>query len=89
MDKKGIIIFICLTLLVASCGRKLEKETKQSIKLFPVEKEGKFGYIDKTGNVIIESQFDSAWDFSEGLARVSIEGKYGYIDDTGEYVISP
>lgn len=68
MGKKSVIIFICLTLLSTSCGRRLE-ETKQSIRLFPVEQSGKFGYIDKTGNIIIKPQFDSAWDFSEGLAR--------------------
>jgi len=71
----GKVIFMCLTLLVASCGGKVEEETKQSIRLFPVEQSGKFGYIDKTGNIIIKPQFDSAWDFSEGLARVSIDGK--------------
>jgi hypothetical protein len=29
----------------------------------------KWGYIDKTGNVIIEPKFDWAIPFSEGLAR--------------------
>jgi KWG Leptospira. len=35
-----------------------------------VKKSGKFGYIDKTGKVVIEPVFDYAESFSEGLARV-------------------
>ena len=43
-----------------------------------------FGYIDKTGKIVIEPQFDcSAANFSEGLARVKIDGKYGYVDKKG------
>ena len=35
---------------------------------------GKFGYIDRTGKVVIETKFDGARDFSEGLAAVKIKG---------------
>lgn len=31
----------------------------------------KFGYIDRTGRLVIEPQRQGATDFSEGLARVS------------------
>ena len=33
----------------------------------------KYGYIDKSGKVVIELQFDGTYAFSEGLARVAIE----------------
>ena len=33
----------------------------------------KSGFIDKTGKVVIEPQFDGVGDFSEGLASVAIE----------------
>ncbi|MHC4592358.1 MAG: WG repeat-containing protein, partial [Planctomycetota bacterium] len=49
----------------------------------------RYGYIDKTGQVVIEPRFMSAGDFSEGLANVKIRGRYGYIDKTGEVVIKP
>lgn len=56
-------------------------------------KGGKFGYIDKTGKVVIAPQFSVAQDFAEGLAAVRVEGnadsKYGYIDRTGHLVIPP
>jgi hypothetical protein len=33
----------------------------------------KFGFIDKSGKVVSEPQFDDASDFSEGFATVAIE----------------
>jgi hypothetical protein len=51
------------------------------------------GYIDKTGKVVIEPQFDRALNFSEGLAavRAGENGilKWGYVDKTGAWVIQP
>ena len=55
--------------------------------LYLIYREGKWGYIDKNGNVIIKPQFPEAWRFSEGLAAVSINGLYGYINLDGEIVI--
>ena len=47
-----------------------------------------FGFIDKTGTVVLPGPYKGAWDFSEGLATVSLDGKkYGYIDQTGKEVI--
>jgi len=45
----------------------------------------KWGYIDKTGKIVFEPQFDNAGYFSEGLAGVRIGKKYGYIDKTGKW----
>lgn len=56
-------------------------------------KGGKFGYIDKTGKVVIAPQFFVARDFAEGLAAVRVEetndSQYGYIDRAGHLVIAP
>jgi len=56
--------------------------------------DGSWGFIDKTGKVIIAPKFDGANAFSEGLACVRIidpkEGYVvGYINCKGEMVISP
>jgi hypothetical protein len=56
-------------------------------QLYPVLQEGKWGYIDIDGNMVIEPRFDEAYEFSEGLAGVNINGKYGYIDDKGNVAI--
>jgi KWG Leptospira. len=50
---------------------------------------GKWGYIDKTGRIILAAQFDSANEFSEGLAFVKVGEKHGYINKTGQIVIEP
>ena len=47
----------------------------------------KYGFIDKTGKVVIERKFDRAGGFSEGLAPVAIGKKWGYIDKRGKKVI--
>ncbi|HAS41114.1 MAG TPA: hypothetical protein DCS93_11580 [Microscillaceae bacterium] len=50
-------------------------------------KEGKRGFIDKTGKVVIPTQYDKARDFVNGLAIVEKNGKVGGIDTTGKLVI--
>jgi len=54
-----------------------------------VKLSGKWGYIDRTGRIVINPQFEEAGDFSEGLARVKTGGKWGYIDRTGRFLINP
>jgi len=54
---------------------------------------GKWGFIDRTGEVVISPQFDGfgffSERFSEGLAAVATGSKCGYIDKTGKFVINP
>jgi WG containing repeat len=50
---------------------------------------GKWGYLDETGKVVIEPQFDKAGDFESGLAQVEVQGRFGYIDRDGQYVWNP
>jgi len=54
-----------------------------------IEIRGKWGHIDKTGQIVIQPQFAEAYGFSEGLADVKVGGKWGYIDRKGNMVISP
>jgi hypothetical protein len=49
-----------------------------------VYKDGKSGYIDKTGALAIPLEFDSANTFGNGLAAVVKDDKYFYIDTTGK-----
>lgn len=48
----------------------------------------KYGFIDKTGKVVIPCQWEDAGGFQEGLCQVTdANDKYGYIDKTGKLVI--
>lgn len=48
-----------------------------------VRQNGKYGFIDKTGKLIIPAKFESAEPFSEGFAAVMLNGKVSYIDKKG------
>ena len=52
-------------------------------------KNGKWGYIDKTGQEVIPCKYAWANTFHEGLAsvRISFDSGYGFIDTTGREVI--
>ncbi|NNC83663.1 MAG: hypothetical protein HKN79_08800 [Flavobacteriales bacterium] len=55
--------------------------------LAKVTKNGKSGYINKNGKVIIPLEYDDAYIFSEGLAVVEKNGKFGAIDRFGDVAI--
>jgi hypothetical protein len=55
--------------------------------LFLVQKNGKVGFINKAGQIIIDLEFDGASLFSEGIARVFYKDKVGCIDTKGNLVI--
>jgi len=68
----------CIVILSA-CNRTSENGTPAptntqaiSKKLFGVTVGGKKGYIDRTGKLIVNPQYDQASDFSEGLALVCV-----------------
>ena len=57
--------------------------------LAAVCRNGKWGYIDRTGKLRIPLLFDDARDFAEDLAPVAVGKKSGYIDARGAFVIGP
>jgi WG containing repeat len=46
-----------------------------------------WGFIDKTGAVVIQPRFESSLDFRDGLAPIVLAGKWGFINKTGDLVI--
>ncbi|MDK1032231.1 MAG: WG repeat-containing protein, partial [Planctomycetia bacterium] len=90
IKKKHVVILACLVVLVlvgisyftwmqpeeqpvrGTAGGKKHPGT-----LLPIKQNGKWGYIDKSGKIIIKPQFDDAWFFSEGLARVGFGEQRG------------
>ncbi len=81
-------IKIILFLFIISLPLFADNNLKASSPLFPIFQDGKYGYIDKTGKIVINPQFTDSSSFSEGLAKVRIGKKYGYIDRTGKLVIN-
>lgn len=70
------------------------------VRIFPQEK---WGFIDTSGAVVVNAQFDAVGDFSEGLAAVAfdtdktrhdcigcnLDEHWGFIDKTGKTVVQP
>lgn len=77
------IVTLLLTLLPCSA------QNPSAPPLFTIEVQGKRGYIDSSGRIVIRPQFDDAWSFSEGLAPVRVGERWGFIDQTGKIVIAP
>lgn len=46
-----------------------------------------WGYADGNGKIVIPCEWEDAYDFSEGLARIYKNGVYGFIDYSGTLVI--
>ncbi|MCL6482347.1 MAG: WG repeat-containing protein, partial [Firmicutes bacterium] len=57
--------------------------------LYPINVNGKFGFMDRSGKTVITPQFDGVTRFSEGLAAVRVGSKWGYINTKGTVVITP
>ena len=62
---------------------------KTNYKLYTINSDNKYGYIDETGKVVIEPKYDSVYGFNDGLAAVRLNDKYGYIDLKGNIIIPP
>jgi len=52
-------------------------------------KDGKWGFVDRTGKTVAEPAYDRIARFSDGLAPVRSEGRWGYVDDRGRPAVKP
>ena len=91
-----IAVFIISVLLSACSGNAsdTEKNDDKASKLFEenlikVKLDGKYGYTDCQGNMIIAAQFDDAHSFENGVAAVETNGKWGLIDAEGTFIHTP
>ena len=71
-------------------------EEKQNTEIFPnntiflTKKNGKYGYINKKGETVVECIYNDATEQNEyGYAAVNKNGKWGVIDSNGRVVIEP
>lgn len=85
---------VCLILLALHLSAFAQRE-----KLKAVYVNGRWGYADHSGKVVIPAHFDAARPFIDGLAQVGVLNeelpelearpniKWGYIDETGRIVV--
>ena len=91
--KKPILVAILLTLLLPSdsFSRLVPPPGGAAAvsPLFVVKVNGKEGFIDANGKIVIEPTFEEVYPFTEGLAAVQKQGAWGFIDTNGRVVIEP
>ncbi len=103
---KQMVRFVLAVLVSLAAGPEIfgqgdhpNANHKSSDGLTPIQQDGKWGYADGAGRIVIKPQFSRAGRFSEGLALVWSGGapltdpvitsfvKMGYINATGHWVI--
>ena len=75
-----------LALICLLAGQICLAQPQSGNELFMIDKDGKSGYIDTSGKVVIAPQFDGVNGFREGLALVTRNGKKFFIDTSGRVV---
>lgn len=95
-----LALFLSATLFFHSCSPGKSSDQKTGITtsknkadqpenegLYPIIQNGRYGYINTKGEIVISPQFEKAAQFREGLAYAESDGKYGFIDPKGKWVI--
>lgn len=58
-------------------------------ELAAVKKDGKWGFVNTSGALVIDCQYEDARSFTQGVAAVKKDGAWGYIDASNATVIAP
>jgi hypothetical protein len=75
------LIVICLTLSGMVAQAQLTP--------FYSPDNGKYGYKNGSGKIVVSAHYELAYPYTEGMAAVREAGKYGYLDETGKEVVAP
>lgn len=88
----------CDLLDVATEEADANKEADPSAVLYAVEIGDRWGYMNKTGEIVIEPQYAYALSFTDGLGAVELcldversdycdESRWGFVDSSGDFAI--
>ena len=94
MKRKNIIISLAIVLCVvvaltgvlAACNDTVNDNMFSAGKL-AVQKDGLWGYIDGSGEMVIDAQYDEASPFAGNYAQVTLGSRYLLIDADGNEVM--
>lgn len=88
--KAGSFALIDLTgKVLKSYPYEMVDDYGEGMLAFRKSNEGKWGYMDESGKVMIEPKFTGTQSFIEGKAIVNVDNNYGLIDTQGNYIIKP
>lgn len=82
--------------MVDAAGERIGKETVDASKGFTVPeapaavaRDGKWGFMDNQGNMVIEPKYEDARSFCNGYAAVKQGGLWGFINAQGDMALEP
>lgn len=81
--------------MINTKGKQVGELTFDDARAFTKEgyaavcKDGKWGFVDSDGELVIDYTYENAESFQNGFASVASDGKWGYINEKGAMVISP
>ena len=86
LDKKGKEVIPCIYESKISVDEKQygNDAAEYSEGLINLHKDGKYGYMNAAGKVVIPFMFTSAYPFYDGQAAVTKDGKKTYVDKAGK-----
>jgi WG containing repeat len=107
--KAFVLVVFCLTLFGCQNSQQSTPSSTSGSPaadstptLLPVKVSGKWGYINGTGQLVINPQFDFAEEFHEGRAGVCLgkpcdyfdstspnDSHWGFIDTSGKVIVTP
>lgn len=69
---------------------KKASEVLTQNNIFASYKDGKWGYVDKNGKVVVDYKYEMATDINEyGYGAIKLNGKWGSIDSNGKIIKEP
>jgi hypothetical protein len=84
-----VVVFFTLSTSATTHSVVIPVKAKGSGPLFRVQRHGKWGYMTRSGRIVIKPQFTDAEDFFNGLAAAELGEKWGYLKESGEFAIPP
>ena len=71
-------------------NEKQNTEILSNNQIYAKSQDGKWGFVDKSGNVVVDYIYDKTTDLnSYGYAGVKLDGKWGVVNANGEVIVEP
>ena len=71
-------------------NEKQNTEILSNNQIYAKSQDGKWGFVDKSGNIVVDYIYDKATDLnSYGYAGIKLDGKWGVVNSNGEVIVEP
>lgn len=81
--------------MLDSSGNTVSDDLYENARLFidgtaaAVQQNGKWGFVNINGEIVIKPEYEDARSFNNGFAAVKRDGKWGFIDTQNNMIIEP